>query len=185
MHAPNDNTAPKGLRGWWLSPPRPGMHRLINPWEYAADLGGLEVGLPTIWVNTNASRRSGSSGPTDEVVDRVLVARVGDDRRRGGALGPQPEPALADAAALASAAARRRSRGARCARWSRPGKRAARLTRGRGVLGDVLELGRVDQHAEEAPDLGLTGADRRRQRHVVPVARRQEVSGQAIHGGRP
>jgi hypothetical protein len=34
MHAPNDNTAPKGLRGWWLSPPRPGMHRLINPWEY-------------------------------------------------------------------------------------------------------------------------------------------------------
>ena len=21
----------KGLRGWWLTPPRPGMHRLINP----------------------------------------------------------------------------------------------------------------------------------------------------------
>ena len=34
MNAPNDNTAPKGLRGWWASPPRPGMHRLINPWEY-------------------------------------------------------------------------------------------------------------------------------------------------------
>ena len=34
MHASNDNTAPKALRGWWLSPPRPGMHRLINPWEY-------------------------------------------------------------------------------------------------------------------------------------------------------
>ena len=34
MDAPNDNTAPKGLRGWWLSPPRSGMHRLINPWEY-------------------------------------------------------------------------------------------------------------------------------------------------------
>ena len=34
MHAPNDTTAPKGLRGWWASPPRPGMHRLINPWEY-------------------------------------------------------------------------------------------------------------------------------------------------------
>ena len=34
MHAPNDNTAPKGLRGWWASPPRSGMHRLINPWEY-------------------------------------------------------------------------------------------------------------------------------------------------------
>jgi hypothetical protein len=34
MDAPNDNTAPKGLRGWWLSPPRPGMQRLIIPWEY-------------------------------------------------------------------------------------------------------------------------------------------------------
>jgi hypothetical protein len=34
MNAPNDNTAPKGLRGWWASPPRPGMQRLIAPWEY-------------------------------------------------------------------------------------------------------------------------------------------------------
>ena len=24
----------KGLRGWWLSPPRPGIYRLIAPWEY-------------------------------------------------------------------------------------------------------------------------------------------------------
>jgi hypothetical protein len=34
MNAPDGNTVAKGLRGWWLSPPRPGMHRLINPWEY-------------------------------------------------------------------------------------------------------------------------------------------------------
>jgi hypothetical protein len=34
MSAPNDNTAPKGLRRWWVSPPRSGMHRLISPWEY-------------------------------------------------------------------------------------------------------------------------------------------------------
>jgi hypothetical protein len=34
MNASNDNTAAKGLRGWWLSPSRSGMHRLINPWEY-------------------------------------------------------------------------------------------------------------------------------------------------------
>ena len=34
MNAPHDNTAPKGLRGWWLSPPRSGMRRLIAPWEY-------------------------------------------------------------------------------------------------------------------------------------------------------
>ena len=34
MYAQNDNTAPKGLCGWWASPPRPGLHRLINPWAY-------------------------------------------------------------------------------------------------------------------------------------------------------
>ena len=34
MNAPNDNAAAKSLRGWWLSPPRPGMQRLIAPWEY-------------------------------------------------------------------------------------------------------------------------------------------------------
>jgi hypothetical protein len=34
MDAPNNRTAARGLRGWWLSPPRPGMQRLINPWAY-------------------------------------------------------------------------------------------------------------------------------------------------------
>ncbi len=34
MHAPNDNTAPRGLRGWWASPPRSGMQRIIIPCEY-------------------------------------------------------------------------------------------------------------------------------------------------------
>ena len=34
MNAPNDNPARKGLRGWWLSPSRSGMQRLISPWEY-------------------------------------------------------------------------------------------------------------------------------------------------------
>jgi hypothetical protein len=24
----------KGLRGWWLSPPRRGIYRVIAPWEY-------------------------------------------------------------------------------------------------------------------------------------------------------
>jgi hypothetical protein len=24
----------KGRRGWWLTPPRPGIYRLIAPWEY-------------------------------------------------------------------------------------------------------------------------------------------------------
>jgi hypothetical protein len=34
MNSPNDNTAPRGPLGWWLSPPRPGLHRLINPVAY-------------------------------------------------------------------------------------------------------------------------------------------------------
>ena len=34
MNASNDNTAPRGLRGWWASPPRSGVRRLIAPWEY-------------------------------------------------------------------------------------------------------------------------------------------------------
>jgi hypothetical protein len=34
MNAANENTARKGLREWWASPPRPGMQRLIFPWEY-------------------------------------------------------------------------------------------------------------------------------------------------------
>ena len=34
MNAPNDNTATKRLRRWWLTPTRPGLQRLINPIEY-------------------------------------------------------------------------------------------------------------------------------------------------------
>ena len=34
MRAPNDNTAAKGLRGWWLTPPRHGIRRMINPGAY-------------------------------------------------------------------------------------------------------------------------------------------------------
>ena len=34
MNAPHDDTAFTRLRRWWLAPPRPGLQRLINPWEY-------------------------------------------------------------------------------------------------------------------------------------------------------
>jgi hypothetical protein len=34
MDALNDNTGRKGLRGWWLTPPRSGMRRFLAPWEY-------------------------------------------------------------------------------------------------------------------------------------------------------
>ena len=64
MNAPNDNTAAKGLRGWWLSPPRPGMHRLISPWEYrhlracgATRLaaGGFQLGIGLVLVSFGRS----------------------------------------------------------------------------------------------------------------------------------
>ena len=34
MYPPNDNTAPRGPRGWWASPPRSGLRLIIAPWEY-------------------------------------------------------------------------------------------------------------------------------------------------------
>ncbi len=34
MNTPNDHTAAKGLRGWWQSPPRHGMARVLAPYEY-------------------------------------------------------------------------------------------------------------------------------------------------------
>jgi hypothetical protein len=34
MNASNDKPTARGLRGWWLSPPRSGMQRLISPWEF-------------------------------------------------------------------------------------------------------------------------------------------------------
>jgi len=34
MNAPHGSTAPAGLRGWWASPPRSGVQRIISPWEY-------------------------------------------------------------------------------------------------------------------------------------------------------
>ena len=34
MNASNDSTAARGFRAWWRNPPRPGLQRIINPWEY-------------------------------------------------------------------------------------------------------------------------------------------------------
>ncbi|HYB14607.1 MAG TPA: hypothetical protein VEF71_03950 [Streptosporangiaceae bacterium] len=64
MNAPNGNTAAKGLRGWWLSPPRPGMHRLISPWEYRhlrvsgvtrAAAGGFQLGIGLVLLSLGRS----------------------------------------------------------------------------------------------------------------------------------
>jgi hypothetical protein len=34
MNAPNNKTAPRRLREWWLSPPRRGTQLMIAPYEY-------------------------------------------------------------------------------------------------------------------------------------------------------
>jgi hypothetical protein len=34
MNASSGSTYAEGLRGWWASPPRHGLERFINPWEY-------------------------------------------------------------------------------------------------------------------------------------------------------
>lgn len=33
-NAANENKAPRGFREWWQNPPRSGLRRFINPWEY-------------------------------------------------------------------------------------------------------------------------------------------------------
>jgi hypothetical protein len=64
MNALNANTAATGLCGWWLSPPRPGMHRLISPWEYRhlpvsgvtrAAAGGFQLGLGLVLLSLGRS----------------------------------------------------------------------------------------------------------------------------------
>ncbi len=34
MSVGNGEAGRTGLRGWWASPPRRGLRRVINPWEY-------------------------------------------------------------------------------------------------------------------------------------------------------
>jgi hypothetical protein len=60
VNTPNDNPASKGLRGRWLSPPRPGIQRFISPWEYRhlrisgvtrAAAGGFQLGIGLVLLS--------------------------------------------------------------------------------------------------------------------------------------
>jgi len=68
MHAPNDNTAPRGLRGWWASPPRSGMQRIIIPWEYRhlRAWAGVRIAIAIVLVGLGAVTLSfgGNDWPT-------------------------------------------------------------------------------------------------------------------------
>jgi hypothetical protein len=52
MNARNDNAAPKGQRGWWSSPPRSGMQRIISPWEYRhlRPWAGVRIAAGTVLI---------------------------------------------------------------------------------------------------------------------------------------
>jgi hypothetical protein len=39
----NHDSSSQGLRGWWASPPRTGMRRIIAPWEYRHLRGFAQV----------------------------------------------------------------------------------------------------------------------------------------------
>ena len=60
MNASNDNAALRRLRGWWLTPSRPSMQRLISPWEYRhlsvsgvtrAAAGGFQLGIGLVLLS--------------------------------------------------------------------------------------------------------------------------------------
>jgi len=69
MQAPNDNTAPRGLRGWWASPPRSGMQRMIIPWEYRHLRGfaRVRIGAGIVLVGLGAVTLVGGSFTTEAV----------------------------------------------------------------------------------------------------------------------
>ncbi len=74
MNAPNDNTAPKGLRGWWLTPPRPGLQRLIHPWEYRhlSAVARVRIAAGVVFVGLGAVTLVGGSSTTKAVVWAIL-----------------------------------------------------------------------------------------------------------------
>jgi hypothetical protein len=63
MNARNENTGPKGLRGWWASPPRSGMRRIIPPFEYRHlyAMGSVRLAVGTILAGLGVTTLVGGS----------------------------------------------------------------------------------------------------------------------------
>jgi hypothetical protein len=81
MNEPNGNTAPRGMRGWWASPPRSGMQRIIAPWEYRHPraFARLRIGAGIVLVGLGAVTLVGGSFTTEAVgwAAFFLAAAVG------------------------------------------------------------------------------------------------------------
>ena len=69
MNASNDNTARKGLRGRWASPPRSGMQRIIAPWEYRhlRFWASVRIGAGIVLAGLGAVTLVGGSFTTEAV----------------------------------------------------------------------------------------------------------------------
>jgi len=63
MNAPNDNPAPRGLRGWWASPPRSGMQRIIIPpvYRHLRGFGRVAIAAGIVLVGLGAATLVGGS----------------------------------------------------------------------------------------------------------------------------
>lgn len=79
MNEPNDNTAPKGLRGWWASPPRSGMQRIIWPWEYRhlRAFARVRIAAGIVLVGLGAVTLVGGSFTTEAVGWALLFLAAG------------------------------------------------------------------------------------------------------------
>jgi hypothetical protein len=63
MNAPHDNPAPKGLRGWWASPPRSGMQLIISPpvYRHLRGFARVAIGAGIVLVGLGAITLVGGS----------------------------------------------------------------------------------------------------------------------------
>jgi hypothetical protein len=50
MNVQAHNITPKGLRGWWGSPPRSGMRRILAPWVYRNPRAWAGVSIASAFV---------------------------------------------------------------------------------------------------------------------------------------
>jgi hypothetical protein len=66
MNTQNDNTAPRGLRRWWASPPRSGLQRVIWPFEYRhlRAFGRVRIAAGIVLVGLSAVTLVGGSFTT-------------------------------------------------------------------------------------------------------------------------
>jgi len=69
MNAANENSAPKGLRGWWASPPRSGMQRIIFPpvYRHLRGFARVAIGAGTVLVGLGAVTLVGGSFTAEAV----------------------------------------------------------------------------------------------------------------------